>query len=61
MAMEHVDLLRLNGFDVLVDEDADVGERVKLIAQPVSKDTVFDTGGPSLSFSLGLPLDQPEP
>ncbi|KPV74450.1 uncharacterized protein RHOBADRAFT_27977 [Rhodotorula graminis WP1] len=44
MAMEHVDLLRLNGFDVLVDEDADVGERVKLIAQPVSKDTVFDTG-----------------
>ncbi|GAA5905773.1 hypothetical protein JCM8208_000892 [Rhodotorula glutinis] len=43
-AMEHVDLLRLNGFDVLVDEDADVGERVKLIAQPVSKDTVFDTG-----------------
>ncbi|GAA6019617.1 hypothetical protein JCM10207_006944 [Rhodosporidiobolus poonsookiae] len=43
-AMEHLDLLRLNGFDVLVDEDADVGERVKLIAQPVSKDTVFDVG-----------------
>lgn len=47
--MEHVDLLRFNGFDVLVDEDADVGERVKLIAQPVSKDTVFDTGGACLS------------
>ncbi|GAA5949189.1 hypothetical protein JCM10213_008237 [Rhodosporidiobolus nylandii] len=43
-AMEHLDLLRLNGFDVLVDEDADVGERVKLLAQPVSKDTVFDVG-----------------
>ncbi|BGP49437.1 ATP-binding mismatch repair protein [Rhodotorula kratochvilovae] len=43
-AMEHVDLLRVNGYDVLVDEDADVGERVKLIAQPVSKDTVFDAG-----------------
>ncbi|GAA5849218.1 hypothetical protein JCM8547_006479 [Rhodosporidiobolus lusitaniae] len=43
-AMEHVDLLRLNGFDVLVDEDADVGERVKLLAQPVSKDTTFGVG-----------------
>ncbi|ORY78094.1 hypothetical protein BCR35DRAFT_305273 [Leucosporidium creatinivorum] len=40
-AMEHLELLRLNGFEVLVDEDADVGERVKLLAQPVSKDTVF--------------------
>ncbi|GAA5904644.1 hypothetical protein JCM5296_003614 [Sporobolomyces johnsonii] len=43
-AMEHLELLRLNGYDVLVDEDADIGERVKLIAQPVSKDTVFDVG-----------------
>lgn len=46
-AMEHVDILRLNGFDVYVDEDAGVGERVKLTAQPVSKDTVFDVGGQS--------------
>ncbi|CEQ41248.1 SPOSA6832_02942 [Sporobolomyces salmonicolor] len=43
-AMEHLELLRLNGYDVLVDEDADIGERVKLTAQPVSKDTVFDVG-----------------
>ena len=43
--MEHLDLLRLNGFEVLVDEDADVGERVKLIAQPISKDTVFGVEG----------------
>ncbi|GAA6036714.1 hypothetical protein JCM8097_003443 [Rhodosporidiobolus ruineniae] len=43
-AMEHLDLLRLNGFDVVVDEEADVGERVKLLAQPVSKNTVFDVG-----------------
>ncbi|GAA5987368.1 hypothetical protein JCM10908_001929 [Rhodotorula pacifica] len=41
-AMEHIDILRLNGFDVDVDESAGVGERVKLTAQPVSKDTVFD-------------------
>lgn len=43
--MEHLDLLRLNGFVMLVDEDADVGERVKLLAQPVSKDTVFGVEG----------------
>ncbi|GAA5827519.1 hypothetical protein JCM11251_003846 [Rhodosporidiobolus azoricus] len=43
-AMEHLDILRLNGFDVLIDEEANVGERVKLLAQPVSKDTVFDVG-----------------
>ncbi|KAI5478147.1 hypothetical protein MNV49_005411 [Pseudohyphozyma bogoriensis] len=41
VAMENVDMLRLNGFEVLVDEDAEVGQRVKLLAQPVSKDTVF--------------------
>ena len=44
-AMEHLDVLRLNGFDVEVDENAGVGERVKLTAQPVSRDTVFDVGG----------------
>lgn len=44
-AIEHLELLRLNGFEVLVDEDADVGERVKLLAQPVSKDTVFGVEG----------------
>lgn len=43
--MEHLDVLRLNGFDVEVDENAGVGERVKLTAQPVSRDTVFDVGG----------------
>ncbi|GAA5930279.1 ATP-binding mismatch repair protein [Sporobolomyces koalae] len=41
-AIEHLDLLRLNGYDVVIDEDADVGERVKLSAQPVSNKTVFD-------------------
>ena len=46
--MEHLDVLRLNGFDVEVDENASVGERVKLTAQPVSKDTVFDVGGEHL-------------
>jgi DNA mismatch repair protein PMS2 len=36
-----------NGFEVLVDEEAlpGKGERVKLAAQPLSKETVFDTKG----------------
>ncbi|ORY23204.1 hypothetical protein BCR39DRAFT_501064 [Naematelia encephala] len=43
-AMESLDVLRINGFDVEIDEDAAPGrgERVKLTAMPVSKETVFD-------------------
>ncbi|KAM0750910.1 DNA mismatch repair protein MutL [Meredithblackwellia eburnea MCA 4105] len=40
-AMENVEILKMNGFEVQVDEEAKVGERVKLLAQPVSKDTTF--------------------
>ncbi|SCV70211.1 BQ2448_1605 [Microbotryum intermedium] len=41
LAIEHAKTLRLNGFEVLLDEDARVGERVKLVAQPVSGSTTF--------------------
>lgn len=44
-AMEHLDMLRMNGFEVVVDEEAPVGERVKLAAQPVSKGTDFGVAG----------------
>ena len=40
-AIEHAAMFRLNGFELAIDEDAPVGHRVKLVAQPVSKDTVF--------------------
>ncbi|KAM0786712.1 hypothetical protein ACM66B_002154 [Microbotryomycetes sp. NB124-2] len=40
-AIENADVLRLNGFTVEVDEDAQVGHKIKLVAKPVSKDTVF--------------------
>lgn len=46
-AMEHVEMLRLNGFELQIDDEAAVGERVKLVAQPVSKDTVFGVSGKS--------------
>lgn len=48
-AMEHRDLLELNGFGISVEEEAPVGERVKLVAQPESRDTVW---GPSGALQL---------
>jgi DNA mismatch repair protein PMS2 len=47
VAMENLDVLKANGFEVDVDEEQAPGrgERVKLIAMPVSKDTVFDFKG----------------
>ncbi|WFD20658.1 ATP-binding mismatch repair protein [Malassezia caprae] len=45
VAMEHAEWLRMNGFDVKVDEEAAPGQRIKLLSKPVSKDTVFDLHG----------------
>nr|XP_019000494.1 uncharacterized protein I203_06911 [Kwoniella mangroviensis CBS 8507]OCF63955.1 hypothetical protein I203_06911 [Kwoniella mangroviensis CBS 8507] len=44
IAMENLDILSKNGFDVKVDEDAlpGKGERINLVAMPVSKETTFD-------------------
>lgn len=47
LAMEHLDVLRQNGFDVKLDESegARVGSRLQLVAHPVSKSTVFTVRG----------------
>ncbi|OCF30386.1 hypothetical protein I316_07993, partial [Kwoniella heveanensis BCC8398] len=44
VAMENLDILHRNGFDVKVDDDAlpGRGEKISLLAMPVSKDTTFD-------------------
>uniref|UniRef100_A0A8C9ST56 PMS1 homolog 2, mismatch repair system component n=1 Tax=Scleropages formosus TaxID=113540 RepID=A0A8C9ST56_SCLFO len=42
--MENLDIFRKNGFDFLIDEDAQVMERVKLVSLPTSKNWTF---GPS--------------
>uniref|UniRef100_A0A8C1SV16 Mismatch repair endonuclease PMS2 n=1 Tax=Cyprinus carpio TaxID=7962 RepID=A0A8C1SV16_CYPCA len=42
--MENLEIFRKNGFDFLVDEDAQVMERVKLVSLPTSKNWTF---GPS--------------
>ncbi|CAN9508609.1 unnamed protein product [Ophioblennius macclurei] len=42
--IENIEIFRKNGFDFLVDEDAQVMERVKLVSLPTSKNWTF---GPS--------------
>uniref|UniRef100_A0A8C5E6A4 Mismatch repair endonuclease PMS2 n=1 Tax=Gouania willdenowi TaxID=441366 RepID=A0A8C5E6A4_GOUWI len=39
--MENIDIFRKNGFEFLVDEDAQVMERVKLVSLPTSKNWTF--------------------
>ena len=47
VTMENLDILRSNGFEVAVDEDKPPGrgERISLLAMPISKETIFDFKG----------------
>ncbi|KAG8948328.1 hypothetical protein FRC04_009824 [Tulasnella sp. 424] len=46
MAMENMEMLRKNGFEIALKPTASGGrERVHLVAQPISKNTVFDFRG----------------
>jgi len=45
VAVDNLDVLRANGFEVSFTEDAPVGQRLHLTAQPQSKSTVFDMTG----------------
>ena len=44
-----MDVLKANGFDVAIDEEKPPGrgERISLVAMPVSKETTFDFKGES--------------
>ncbi|KAJ7330351.1 MutL C terminal dimerization domain-containing protein [Mycena albidolilacea] len=42
LAMENIEVLRQNGFEVETAAEGDSGPRLSLTAQPISKDTVFD-------------------
>ena len=46
-AMENIDVLRRNGFEIEIDEAASVGQgsRLYLAAKPISGSTVFDMKG----------------
>lgn len=45
IAVDRLDVLRANGFDVSFTEDAPIGQRLHLVSQPQSKSTVFDMKG----------------
>lgn len=42
VAVEHAEWLKVNGFEIAVDEAQAPGRRVRLLSKPMSKDTVFD-------------------
>lgn len=51
LAVENIDVLRQNGFELEVSEERAPGQRVKLAAQAISKSTVFDVKGERKPFS----------
>lgn len=60
LAIEHENVLRFNGFEIEVDEDAPVGQRIKLVSMPISKSTKKTeftiegiSGGPHLRSQRG--------
>ena len=61
LAIENAEVLRKNGFDIEVEEvDEEESRRLKVVAQPVSKETVFDLKGLALpSIWIRLPLLMP--
>ncbi|KZT30069.1 DNA mismatch repair protein MutL [Neolentinus lepideus HHB14362 ss-1] len=60
LVIENLGVLHQNGFDIAVDEDAvpGRGQRLKLVARPVSKGTVFDMKG-DLEELIDLMNDRP--
>ncbi|KAI0247256.1 hypothetical protein BJV78DRAFT_1133657 [Lactifluus subvellereus] len=42
VALENMGVLQQNGFEVALEEDQPAGRRIKLLAQPVNKNTEFD-------------------
>lgn len=51
--MDNVHVLRNNGFEISIQEDAapGSGERIQLVSQPISKDTIFGLEGKSSIFT----------
>ena len=39
LAIEHEEVLRYNGFEIEIDEEAPIGQRLHLVAMPISKST----------------------
>lgn len=52
IAVDRLDVLRANGFDVTFTEEAPIGQRLHLISQPQSKSTIFDMKGKRTSHRM---------
>lgn len=62
LAVENMDVLKLNGFELERAEEREASEGeagsesmrapLQLVAQPMSKDTIFDVKGKSSSFRI---------
>ena len=52
VVLENVSVLQQNGFEVTIEEDQPVGRRLRLVVQPVSKNTEFDIQGVSHVLSI---------
>jgi hypothetical protein len=50
VALESMTVLQQNGFEVGLEVDQPAGRRLRLLAQPVSKNTEFDVQGKDSSF-----------
>jgi DNA mismatch repair ATPase MutL len=49
VALENMGVLQQNGFEIAIEGDQPAGRRLKLVAQPVSKQTEFDIQGKNCS------------
>jgi hypothetical protein len=47
LAVDNIEVLKSNGFEISVDPDCAYGvhKKIKLVAQPMSKSTVFNVKG----------------
>lgn len=52
VGLENMGVLQKNGFEVALDGDQPAGRRLKLLAQPVSKNTEFDIQGEVLASAV---------
>jgi hypothetical protein len=56
VALENMMVLQQNGFEVELEMDQPAGRRLRLLAQPVSKNTEFDVQGKDRQFIFPPPV-----
>lgn len=45
VAIENITILQANGFELEIDHDAKPTNKLKLLSQPISKNTIFGVKG----------------